>query len=85
MQVTGFYLKEICNFPLNPFIPAWSLSKSLPCLLLNLVSNLSLLLQSNDDAIVTSTEICFVLYFKLVFDELVWHVIYNPIRFLKKV
>ena len=31
----GILIKEIWNFPPNPFIPAWSLSKSLPCLLLH--------------------------------------------------
>ena len=31
----GILIQEIWNFPPNPFIPAWSLSKSLPCLLLN--------------------------------------------------
>ena len=34
IQVTGFLLKR-WNFPQNPFIPAWSLSKSLLCLLLH--------------------------------------------------
>ena len=31
----GILINKIWNFPPNPFIPAWSLSKSLPCLLLH--------------------------------------------------
>ena len=31
----GVLIKEKLNFPPNPFIPAWSMSKSLLCLLLH--------------------------------------------------
>ena len=64
----GVLIREILNFPQNPFIPAWSLRKSLPCLLLHPGLNLFLLLESNDNVIVTSTEGCCVLYFNLFFE-----------------
>ena len=35
IQVTGFLFKSYCISLQNPFIPSWSLSKSLPCLLLH--------------------------------------------------
>ena len=65
----GILIREIVgNFPRNPFIPAWSLSKSLLCLLLHPGLKPFLILESNDDVIVTSTEGCCVLYFNLVFE-----------------
>ena len=56
----GILTKEIWNFPLNPLIPAWSFSESLTSNLVFL--NIFLLLQSNGDAIVKSTEGCSALY-----------------------
>ena len=40
-----------------------------------LVLKIFFLLESNDDVIVTSTEGCCVLYFNLVFEKMVWHVL----------
>ena len=65
----GILIEEIWNCPQNPSIQAWSLSKSLSCLLLQPGPKPFLLLQSSDDdVIVTSTDGCCVLYSNLVFE-----------------
>ena len=65
---------DTLNFPQNPFIPTWSLSKKV-CRVYNsnLVLNLPLLLPSKNDVIVTSIENWRVLYSNLVFNKMVWH------------
>ena len=68
IQVTGSLLKRFgISTQILLFQPGLEVKVCHVCYC-NLVLNLSFLFQSNDDVIVTSTEICCVLYSNLVFD-----------------